>query len=286
MTKEREVNLRKTYKPKIGLSEVVKESDGLKNLQLRILKLGPGETFRGKLDDQETALVILTGVCSVSCDGQSFKSIGKRREVFESPGYTVYIPAGSEFEVVAHTWMEAALGSSFAEVGGEPGLITPQKIQMTSRGVLNWRRDIWDLMPPDFPSQHLVVVEVITPPGNWSSVPPHKHEEDRLPEEIYQEEIYFYRLKPEQGFAMQRVYTDDGELDQAVVARNNDAVLIPKGYHPVAVAPGYTCYYLNFLAGKLKGMAPKDDVNHSWLKSFEAIANEWGPNFPGSEKRE
>ena len=188
--------------------------------------------------------------------------------------------------VTAHTWMETALGCTPADQGGEALIIRPEDVTRDSRGVLNWRRDIWDVMPPDFPSQHLVVVEVITPPGNWSSVPPHRHEHDTLPAEVNQEEIYFYRLKPSQGFALQRVYTDDGTLDEAVVANNNDAVMIPRGYHPVAVAPGYTCYYLNFLSGTLKAMAPRDDPKHAWLKSFETISKEWHSDVSGIFRNE
>jgi len=279
------MNLRKSYLRQPGIKEVVGVSDGLKSLQMSVLCLAPDETFHGKTNDQEIAFVLLSGNCTVSCGSKIFKNIGGRRDVFDGPGYTVYMPADSEYEVTAHTWTEAALGCTPANPGGEALLIRPEDVTYSSRGILNWRRDIWDVMPPDFPSQHLVVVEVITPPGNWSSVPPHKHEEDCLPAEIKQEEIYFYRLKPAQGFVMQRVYTDDGTLDEAVVAQNNDAVIVPRGYHPVAVAPGYVCYYLNFLSGKLKGMAPMDDVRHSWLKSFEVLAQEWISTVQGSRRK-
>lgn len=280
------MQLKRKYVNKPGISEVVSKADGLQSLQLSMLQLAPGETYHGRFEDQETAFVILSGTCTVVGGSQVFSNIGGRREVFDGPGYTVYLPAGCEFDVTAHTWMEAALGSTPAQPGGHPLLIQPGDVQRSSRGVLNWRRNIWDVMPPDFPSQHMVVVEVITPPGNWSSVPPHRHEEDRLPVEVHQEEIYFYRLKPVQGFAMQRIYTDDGTLDEAVVAQHNDAILVPRGYHPVAVAPGYTCYYLNFLSGNLKATAPRDDPQHAWLKSFEVIAREWGHSLPGYEKKE
>ncbi len=268
------MNLRKSYSPSTGLTEVVANSDGLKSLRMSVLRLAPGDVFKGKTSGEEAAFVLLSGICTVICGSKTFQNIGGRREVFDGPGFTVYLPAESEYEVTAQTWMEAALGFTPAKQAGEALLIRPENVVLSSRGTRNWRRDIWDVIAPDFPSQHLIVVEVITPPGNWSSVPPHKHEEDNLPTEIYQEEIYFYRLKPSQGFAMQRIYTDDGSLDEAVVAKNNDAVIVPKGYHPVAVAPGYVCYYLNFLSGKLKGMAPKDDPQHTWLKSFEAIDRE------------
>jgi len=114
-------------------------------------------------------------------------------------------------------------------------------------------------------------VEVYTPAGSWSSYPPHKHDVHRVdsPGRILKadlEETYFYKLERPEGYAIQRVYTTDLRLNEVLVARNNDVVLVPEGYHPVAAAHGYTTYYLNFLAGSAQSLANSDDPEHAWIK--------------------
>jgi 5-deoxy-glucuronate isomerase len=122
--------------------------------------------------------------------------------------------------------------------------------------------------------QNLIVGETINPPGNWSSSPPHKHDVDDLPMESKLEEVYFYKLKPQQGFGLQRIYSDDGDLDEAYVIRDGDTVAFPRGYHPVVAAPGYQLYYLWVLAGEKRIMCPNDDPDHAWVKDTEPIISE------------
>jgi 5-deoxy-glucuronate isomerase len=128
----------------------------------------------------------------------------------------------------------------------------------------------------------LVVVEVYTPGGNWSSYPPHKHDVHRVDEqgnllEADLEEIYFYKIDKPDGYAYQRVYTDDRHIDAVMMAANHDMVLVPEGYHPVVSAHGYTTYYLNFLAGSAQSLANADDPAHSWVK---ATWTELDPRLP------
>ena len=111
----------------------------------------------------------------------------------------------------------------------------------------------------------MLVVEVITPGGHWSSYPPHKHDRDALPDESYLEETYYHRLKPAQGFGFQRVYTDDGSLDEALTVKDGDVVLVPRGYHPVAAPHGYDLYYLNVMAGPKRIWRFYNDPQHEWL---------------------
>jgi 5-deoxy-glucuronate isomerase len=125
----------------------------------------------------------------------------------------------------------------------------------------------------------LVLVEVYTPGGNWSSYPPHKHDRHILDEsghlvEADLEEVYYYRIDPPEGYAFQRIYTDDTcplhkagfPIDAVVLAQDGCAVLVPEGYHPVVSAPGYTTYYLNVLAGSAQCLANQDDPLYSWVK--------------------
>ena len=120
-------------------------------------------------------------------------------------------------------------------------------------------------MRPDFPAERLIVVEVYTPGGNWSSYPPHKHDTDDLPAESSLEETYYHRLHPAQGFAFQRVYTDDRSLDQSMAVEDHDVVMVPRGYHPVVVPYGYDSYYLNLMAGPTREWHFRNDPAHEWM---------------------
>jgi 5-deoxy-glucuronate isomerase len=166
-----------------------------------------------------------------------------------------------------------------------PWLIQPQDVPIAIRGGDNVSRQINDLLPPGSAVHRLILVEVYTPSGNWSSYPPHKHDvhiEDESGKlvEADLEEVYFYKIDKPEGYAYQRVYTDENSplqqagypIDALVKAENNCAVLIPEGYHPVVSAPGYTTYYLNVLAGSAQSLANQDDPRHSWVKeSYKGV---------------
>ena len=127
-------------------------------------------------------------------------------------------------------------------------------------------RYIRNILPDTDPTAHaLLVVEVITPPGHWSSYPPHKHDTDAPPEETFLEETYYHRLDPPQGFAFQRVYTDDRSLDETMTVTNGDVVCVPRGYHPAGVPHGYTLYYLNVMAGPVRKWIFRNDPAHEWI---------------------
>ena len=160
----------------------------------------------------------------------------------------------------------------------EPWLIKPKDVEISVRGGDNVSRQINDLLPSDSPVHRLLLVEVYTPSGNWSSYPPHKHdihlEDDNgnlLEADL--EEVYFYKIDKPDGYAYQRVYTGQTSplhkagcpIDALVRAENNCAVLVPEGYHPVVSAPGYTTYYLNVLAGSAQTLANQDDPKYTWI---------------------
>jgi 5-deoxy-glucuronate isomerase len=145
-------------------------------------------------------------------------------------------------------------------------LVRPEDVRVEERGDGTTARIIHNILPPDFPAERLIVVEVWTPEGHWSSYPPHKHDEENLPRENKLEETYYYHINPPQGFALQRIYTHDGRRDVAVVCQDGDLVLVPDGYHPVSAAAGYACYYLNAQAGPSHAWAVQDDPAHAWVK--------------------
>jgi 5-deoxy-glucuronate isomerase len=122
----------------------------------------------------------------------------------------------------------------------------------------------------DSEADSLLVVEVLTPPGHWSSYPPHKHDRDDPPNETLLEETYYHRISPAQGFGMQRVYTDDRSLDEAIAFRDRDCVLVPRGYHTVSAPPGYAVYYLNVMAGPTRAWAFANDPDHEWTLHADA----------------
>ena len=148
----------------------------------------------------------------------------------------------------------------------QPALIQPSDVRVEIRGGANATRQINHIITPEFPSQRLLIVEVYTPSGNWSSYPPHKHDVHNPPGEVDLEELYYYRIDRPEGYAIQRVYTRDRQLDETLTVRDGDLVLIPEGYHPVVAAHGYNVYYLNLLAGSAHSMAASDDPDYGWVR--------------------
>ncbi|MFH1008593.1 MAG: 5-deoxy-glucuronate isomerase [Candidatus Latescibacterota bacterium] len=220
--------------------------------------------------------MILSGHCTVQAGGQTFEAIGARLNVFSGAPYTVYVPCEVGFEIVGIGDVEIALCKAPSDLACPVRLITPPEVKTKSVGRLNWRRDIRDILDADVPAKHLVIGETLTPPGHWSSTPPHRHDFDQLPEEADMEEVYFFKVAPHQGFGIQRVYTDNRTTDEAYAIEENDAVVLPEGYHPVVAGPGYRLYYLWILAGSQRVLSPRDDPAHAWLKNVEPIAEELG----------
>ena len=134
------------------------------------------------------------------------------------------------------------------------------------RGQGSNTRYICDILPHTDPTAaHLLVVEVVTPAGHSSSYPPHKHDQEAPPTETQLEETYYHRLNPPQGFAFQRVYTDDRSLDESMAVENHDTVMVPRGYHPCVAPHGYDLYYLNVMAGPNRHWVFKNDPAHEWM---------------------
>jgi 5-deoxy-glucuronate isomerase len=186
--------------------------------------------------------------------------------VFEkTPPYSVYVPNGDRYEVQALTDLELAVCSAPGKGSYDARLISPEQVGVETRGQGNVERQIHNILPEGELADSLLVVEVFTPEGHWSSYPPHKHDRDALPHESLLEETYYFRVQPEQGFAIQRVYTDDRSLDETLAVKNGEAVLVPRGYHPVSAPPGYEVYYLNVMAGPKRLWKFHNDPDHAWL---------------------
>ena len=260
---------------KNGVNEIVgPDNDVMEYLRFSVIRLTEGEEQRVGVKDEEAALVVLTGTATVRVDNTRYERIGGRLDVFSANAATVYLPCCHEATITAAGPgpLTVAVCTAPSALKRAPALIRPEDVKTKTVGRANWRRTVRDIIDYTFDAQHLVLGETVNPPGNWSSSPPHKHEVDDPPEEVKMEEIYFFQLKPQQGFGFQRIYTDDRSLDLAYAVEHNDTVLLPKGYHPVAAAPGYQLYYLWFMAGPTsRVLRPKDDPAHTWIKWVEPI---------------
>jgi len=227
-------------------------------------RLQPGDVFQAQLEDEEAAFVILGGICLADW-GDGSVPMGKRKDVFDGLPYTAYIPSQNRVRFTAQTKCEIAECRAPSTARLEPKLITPNDVASGGRGGENASRQIVDVISPAFPADKLIVIEVYTPGGNWSSYPPHKHDVHNPPSEVDLDEIYYYRIQ-KNGFALQHLYGGkDPEL--IVKACDGDVVLVRDGYHSVVAGPGYDVYYLNFLAGSSRALSVSEDSQHAWIRS-------------------
>lgn len=239
------------------------------NFNARLMK--KGEVWKGYTGDNEYGIILLSGNYSVKTDKGSWKTVNGRASVFTGIAHTLYLSRHTEFEIIAESEvLDIACGWSEADQDFPARFKTPDEAAIEIRGGDNATRQINSLIEPGFGCQRLVSVEVYTPSGNWSSFPAHKHDERILDEngkvrEARLEETYFYKTDKPQGYAIQQIYSQDRSLDELAVARNNDLVMIPSGYHPVAAGHGYNIYYLNFLTGSDQSLAATDDPDHKWI---------------------
>lgn len=260
--------------------KVTPVSAGWEFINFSAVKLAEGKTWYRQTDDNEMVIVIFGGSARIETKNNVWDHAGTRKNVFNGMPTTIYISRGSWVKITAiTTFLEFGAGWCKAENTHRERLITPEEVKVEFRGGGNASRQINQMILPGFDCDKLVVVEVFTPSGNWSSYPPHKHDTRKLDSsgnliEADLEEIYYYKIDHPEGFAFQRIYTDDKRLDDLLVVHDNDLVLSPEGYHPVVAAPGYNVYYLNILAGSDQSLASSDDPLHTWVK------NSWGQLDP------
>jgi len=247
---------------------ITPQSAGWQYIGLDVYRLKPGQSMSKRTGGMEICLTLLQGRADVATKDRQYPNIGRRMSIFEEiPPYSVYVPMNDFAEITALTDVEIAVSSAIGNpsVNYPARLIKPEDVQVENRGYGHMTRRVHNILPEQQEAGSLLVVEVFTPNGHWSSFPPHKHDQDNLPHESYLEEIYYHRVNPDHGFAVQRVYTDDRSLDETMSVRNGDAVLVPKGYHPVSAVPGYDLYYLNVMAGPVRTWKFHNDPAHEWL---------------------
>jgi 5-deoxy-glucuronate isomerase len=232
----------------------------------RRIRAGTGITVGS--GPSETAVVVLSGR---DVDVRGVGTLPGRTSPFAGLPSAVYVPAGHRQRIRAREDTELALASAPLSgregVATHPILITADEIRVEIRGAGNATRQINHIIDPDFPADRLEVVEVLTPSGNWSSWPPHKHDVDDMPSEAVLEEIYHYRFRRPEAWAIQRVYRPDRSRDGIWEVRDGDVVLVTDGYHPFTAAHGDDAYYLNALAGDRRTMACSFDPDLDWVRA-------------------
>jgi 5-deoxy-glucuronate isomerase len=255
---------------------ITPESAGWTYCGLRILTLRSGESLPLTTGNEEVAVVPLSGSVAVEVEGRRFELEG-RTSVFARITDWAYVPIDCDATLSSAAGAELALASARAERRFDPAYVAAADVPVELRGAGQATRQVTNFLAPGAFDEvdRLIAVEVLTPEGNWSSYPPHKH--DDTPDSLANnEEIYYFRLgragsteTNREGFALHRTYTADGSIDETVVVRDGDAFLIPRGYHgPCVSAPGYPLYYLNVMAGlnPVRTMAIVDDPAYAWIR--------------------
>ncbi len=232
---------------------------------LRVMTLEAGERRTLRLDGIEAALLPLAGSCRVEVGSRAFDLEG-RQDVFHRVSDFVYLPSGSEVAITSERGGGFALPNAPASGRLDPAYVPASAVSVEVRGGGVATRQVNNFLAADaFEAETLIAVEVLTPGGNWSSFPPHKHDE-RTEREVPLEEIYYFRIDGAAGFGLHRTYTLDRSIDETVTVRDGDVFLIPRGYHgPCVAAPGHPMYYLNVMAGP---------AERAWRTCFDP-AHEW-----------
>jgi 5-deoxy-glucuronate isomerase len=245
---------------------ITPENAGWTYVGFELHRLAAGERLAAETGGREACLVLVSGRARLAAGGVDFGLQGGRENPFDGQPASLYVPALSHWEAMADGPCEIAICTAPAEGKLPARLIPPGEVGLETRGQGSNTRHVRNILPDTAPhAESLLVVEVITPGGNWSSYPPHRHDRDNVPAETLLEETYYHRIRPGQGYAMQRVYTDDRTLDETIHVEDGDLVLVPRGYHPVGAAHGYDLYYLNVMAGPRRLWRFHNDPAHEWM---------------------
>ncbi|WP_428394669.1 5-deoxy-glucuronate isomerase [Lichenicoccus sp.] len=248
------------------VQSITPENAGWSYVGFEAVDLTAGQAMERHGDGRELCLVLLSGRALITVGNDDLGELGGRGSPFEGPGDAVYIPPWTDWRAVAQGNVELALCASPAPKGGvATRVIRASEIETLDRGSGTNLRHVRNILPDNAPAETLLVVEVVTPGGHWSSYPPHKHDTDIPGQETYLEETYYHRLARGSGFALQRVYTEDGSLDETMAVGDRDVVLVPRGYHPVGAPHGFDLWYLNVMAGPVRAWQFTMSPDHAHL---------------------
>ena len=252
--------------------QITPESAGWRYVGFSLYRLRAGDTASEPTGDREVILVMVEGKAAITGADQDWGVLGDRMNVFEKTApHCLYLPNGTTWAAMAQTDCVIAVCSAPGMGGHDARRIGPGGITLTARGQGTNTRHINNIaMENEDFCDSLLVTEVFTPAGHWSSYPSHRHDEDDYPRITYLEETYYHRLNPASGFGIQRVYTDDGTLDETMAVSDGDVVCVPRGHHPCGAPYGFEMYYLNVMAGPLRKwrFVPAPEVE--WIMERDA----------------
>ena len=262
------MNFKKTYTPKKGYTPICKIGEcSLKKLEFGIIELDAGESLTYFTADKETAFIMLEGHVNVTVRGETWENVGNRMTVFENRrAESFYMPIEEELTITAIDKIKIAVCATPVSEKTEPQLLRADRVTLKLLGEVPFQRETSFIIDGSTNAKVLTIGEAYCTEGNWAGFPPHKHDEDAMPKECIAEEIYYFLFDPKQGFAVQCLYTADGEIDEASRVKNDELVEFPKGYHTTVSTPGYKTYFLWLMAGDYQGFNRSSDPEHAWIE--------------------
>jgi 5-deoxy-glucuronate isomerase len=261
---------------KNGKFQQIVEPGAMRFLDFATLQLDKGENHSLQTGSREYVIDIFSGSVTlvINTAGRSkeiYSKIGKRTDVFSGPPVMSYVPPNSQLQIRADSAVDMGIFSAPSNSHAPAALLEGSTVISNQVGRDNWQRTVYSALGENVPAEHLLAGETLTPSGNWSSFPPHKHDRSNPPKEVALEEVYYFRVKPTQGFGFIWTYTssDDPEgFSNVFVVKDGDTVLLPRGYHPVVAAPGYQLQYTWVLAGEERRYgAWAEDPHHAWVRN-------------------
>ena len=259
---------KRSWNKKFGKSEIYKFEDSFcQNVEIDMLKLADGQVKSYTEVDKEYGIVILGGKCTVAGKDFLFENIGERETVFDGNATCVYVPRNTDFTITGVGEVSIAVSKCPSVNDHKPVLIKPEDVISKELGKPGWQRHAMFVLDERVEADQIYIGECWIEGGQWSSYPPHKHDDMNMPKEAATEEIYYYEFDKPQGFGIQKVYTMEGDVDETYTVKSGDFVEIPRGYHPFHAAPGYKNYMLWIMAGPVRGFYMTTDEDHVWLNN-------------------
>ncbi|MBE6806208.1 MAG: 5-deoxy-glucuronate isomerase [Ruminococcaceae bacterium] len=261
------MNYKKSYNGGTGYTPICKIGEcSLKKLEFGIIELEAGGSITFDTLDKETAFIMLEGHCDVCVDDTKWENIGNRSNVFENrKAESFYMPRDQKLEIKALDHIKIAVCATPVTEKTEPQLLREDHVVLKLLGKVPYERETSFIIDGNTNAKVLTIGEAYVTEGNWAGFPPHKHDVNNMPHECIAEEIYYFLFDPKQGFAVQCLYTADGEIDEAYKVKNDELVEFPKGYHTTVATPGYQSYFLWLMAGDYQGFNRSNDPEHDWV---------------------